>query len=79
MQNPLNWTVAPNTESIRLPHNPAIVESGITNNCFKATSEVHFAVKNPTTTNVNPMTPPAAAAAMSPVVVTPPFVPFRTG
>lgn len=62
-----------------LPHNPAKAESGITNNCFKATVEVHFVVKNPNRTNVIPMTLPAAVAARSPVLVTPPFVPFRTG
>uniref|UniRef100_M1CX80 Integral membrane family protein n=1 Tax=Solanum tuberosum TaxID=4113 RepID=M1CX80_SOLTU len=50
----------------------------MTKSCFTVTSDVHFVVKNPRTTNVNPMTVPAAAAAKSPAFVTPPFVPLRT-
>lgn len=64
---------------MRLPHNPAIAEIGITNNCLRAISRVHVAVKNPKRTNVSPMTLPAATAARSPAFVTPPFVPLRTG
>lgn len=79
VQNPLNCRVAPKRESMRLPHSPARAERGITNTCFKATSCAHFVVKNPTTTKVSPMTLPAAAAANSPAIVTPPFVPLRTG
>ena len=30
LQNPVNWSVAPNKESITLPDSPARVESGIT-------------------------------------------------
>lgn len=79
VQNPLNCSVAPKRESMRLPHSPARAERGITRSCFKATSYVHFVVKNPKTTKVSPMTLPAAAAANSPASVTPPFVPLRTG
>lgn len=40
---------------------------------------MHSVVINPRRTNVNPMTLPAAAAARSPALVTPPFVPLFTG
>ncbi|KAJ8442363.1 hypothetical protein Cgig2_018619 [Carnegiea gigantea] len=76
---PTTFNVAPNKESIRLPPSPARAERGITSNCLRATSEEHLAVKNPMMTNVSPTTVPPAAAARSPVLVTPPFVPLRTG
>jgi len=79
VQNPLNCKVAPNRESIRLPHNPASAATGITKSCLSATSNTHFVVKNPMSTNASPITPPAAAAARRPANVTPPFVPLRTG
>lgn len=79
VQNPLNCNVAPNRESIRLPHRPASVEIGMTNSCLRAISESHLVVKNPRRTNDSPITLPAAAAARSPALVTPPFVPLRTG
>lgn len=80
MQNPLNSKVAPKRESIKLPHNPANVARGNTHSCFKPTTLVeHVAVNKPKRTNVKPITLPANAAASSPVLVTPPFVPFRTG
>lgn len=78
-QNPLNWMVAPSTESIRLPHNPANAETGMTKSCFRATSLAQLAVKNPKIRNVTPTVVPAAKAAKSPAFVTPPFVPFFTG
>lgn len=80
MQNPLNSKVAPKRESIKLPHNPANVARGNTHSCFKPTTLVeHVAVNKPKRTNVKPITLPANAAASSPVLVTPPFVPFLTG
>lgn len=78
-QKPLNWMVAPSTESIRLPHNPANAETGMTKSCFRATSLAHLAVKSPKIRNVTPTVVPAARAAKSPAFVTPPFVPFFTG
>lgn len=61
-----------------LPKSPAAAERGITNSCFMAISFEHLVVRNPTKTNVKPMTLPAAKAAKNPVFVTPPLVPFRT-
>lgn len=78
-QKPLNWMVAPSTESIRLPINPANAETGMTKSCLSATSLAHLAVKNPKIRNVTPTVVPAAKAARSPAFVTPPFVPFFTG
>lgn len=77
VQNPLYCTVAPKKESSKLPPSPARVARGITSSCFRATSG-QLAVINPIKTNSSPITQPPAAAAKSPVFVTPPFVPLRT-
>ncbi|KAF3505208.1 hypothetical protein F2Q69_00044460 [Brassica cretica] len=61
--------VAPSTESIRLPHNPANAEKGITKSCLRATSLAHLTVNSPNTRNVTPTVPPAATAANSPAFV----------
>lgn len=78
MQNPLNWSVAPNIESIRLPQSPAIVAIGTTSSSLRATSVPHETESQPTITKVNPISKPAAAAARRPSTETAPLVPFRT-
>lgn len=78
VQYPLNCSVAPNKESIKLPHSPAAAAIGTTSNCLRAILGAHSEVRNPTRTKVSPMTKPAAAAARNPSTVTAPFVPFLT-
>ena len=78
LQNPLNCSVAPKIESIRLPASPTVAEKGITSSCFKNALLVQLFVKRPGKTNASPMTVPAAAATWRPPTVTPPFVPLWT-
>jgi len=77
-QIPLNCSVAPKRESMRLPNSPARVAMGKTSSCLRTVLDSHLVVEKPRRTNDNPMTLPAAAAARIPVFVTPPFVPFFT-
>lgn len=79
-QNPVNCNVAPRRESMTLPHSPARVAMGMTSSCLRTVLPLpsHLVAEIPKRTNDSPMTLPAAAAARSPLFVTPPFVPFFT-
>ena len=79
MQVPLNCTVAPSSESRRLPKRPQSVPSGRASNCVFLTCPWQEVDKYPTNTNTKPINAPPAAAAAVPNTDKPPLVPFGTG
>lgn len=79
MQVPLNCTVAPSSESRRLPKRPQSVPSGRASNCVFLTCPWQEVDKYPTNTNTRPIKAPPAAAAAVPNTDNPPLVPFGTG